>query len=260
MSNKRLSQNFLFDPFILSRIVRSAKIGPDDTVLEIGPGPGTLTRFLAESAKKVIAIELDRKLYESLKVELSGSTNVDIHFGDAMRFDLSVIGKFKAVANIPYHITTPIIFKLLEYKDQLRSMTLTVQKEVAERIVANPGGKDFGVLSLTVQYLCKPTYEFTIPAEAFKPVPKVDSACVHFEVLDRPSVAVSDEELLFHVIRTAFMQRRKTLSNCLGSVSEDIKGVLLSVGIDYSRRPETLGIEDFAKITEEIKRRTQEAK
>ncbi len=252
MGGVRLSQNFLHDPTILKRIVRVAGVGPDDTVVEIGPGYGKLTRLLAERARRVMAIELDRGLFEKLASGLSGIPNVEVHLGDALRFNYGALGPFKVVANIPYHITTPIIFKLLQYRRSLSSMTLTVQKEVAQRITAGPGTRHYGVLSVAVQYHCRAELKFVIPRGAFRPVPRVDSACIHMEVCERPSVAVADEEMFFNIVRTSFGQRRKTLHNSLKTLLPDVDGVLRASGIDPGRRPETLSIEDFARIADEV--------
>jgi 16S rRNA (adenine1518-N6/adenine1519-N6)-dimethyltransferase len=251
---KRLSQHFLYDPSILERIVEVANLRPDDTVVEIGPGPGRLTRMLAERAGRVVAIEVDRRLYEKLVAELGGKQGIEIVRGDALRFDYGTLGRFKVVANIPYHITTPIIFKLLEYRDRLESMTLTVQKEVAERMAAPPGSKDYGVLSITVQYLAKAEMRFIIPRGAFRPVPKVDSACIHLEVYDSPPVRAADEEFFLSVVKTAFGQRRKTLHNSLKNLAPDIDGVLEAAGVSPGARPETLGIGDFARISDKVHR------
>jgi 16S rRNA (adenine1518-N6/adenine1519-N6)-dimethyltransferase len=245
---KYLGQNFLFDPLILSRIVGAANIGPDDLVVEIGPGPGKLTRMLAERAGRVVAIELDDKLYERLKGDLAGFGNIELIHGDAIKYHYEDLPEFKVVANIPYYITTPIIFRLLNAKGNLKSMTLAVQKEVAERIAAKPGTKAYGVLSLVVQYYAEPNLKFPIPKEAFRPMPKVDSAIVHIRVLDKPSVDVRNEKLFFRIIKTAFSQRRKMLSNSLKSVREDVKEWLTRAGIDPQRRPETLSIQEFALL------------
>ena len=250
MTKRHLGQNFLYDSSILKRIIQSAGLSEEDTVVEIGPGPGRLTRMLAETVKKLIAIELDPELHERLKGDFIAYSNVEITHGDALRFPFETLGKFKVVANIPYYITTPIIFRLLDAKQYLKSMTLTIQKEVAERIVAQPGGKDYGVLTIMIQYFAQAELMFIIPKEAFRPVPKVDSAVVHMNILERPRVLVRDEKIFFRLVRTAFSQRRKTLSNSLKSISGDIKGVLLRAGIDPHRRPETLSIEEFASLSD----------
>ncbi len=257
MARKRLGQNFLFDPSILKGIVRAASLSAEDTVVEIGPGPGRMTAMLAGCVKKVIAIELDKELYERLTDELSGYGNIDLVHGDALAFPYETLGEFKVVANIPYYITTPILFKLLEHRDRLRSITVTIQKEVAERIAAKPGGKEYGVLSLMIQYYGKPHLEFTIPGGAFRPVPKVDSAVLHIEILRRPSVAVKDETLFFKVIKTAFSQRRKMLVNSLKPIAEDIRERLILAGIEPTRRPETLSIEEFARLADVIEKHAQ---
>lgn len=253
MPKKYLGQNFLFDPSILKRIVDVSNINKEDVVIEIGPGLGTLTKFLAEKAKKVIAIELDYGLYQKLKEDLKEFKNIELIHGDALKYPYEEIEAFKVVANIPYYITTPIIFRLLDVRRHLRSMTLTLQKEVAERIVAKPGTKDYGVLSIYLQYYGRPEIKFIIPRGAFRPVPKVDSAVIHIEILEKPSVSVDDEKIFFKIVKTAFSQRRKTLSNSLKPISKDIKKILDEAGIDRSRRAETLSIEEFARLADIIK-------
>lgn len=250
MTKKHLGQNFLSNTFILNQIIQSAGLDKEDTVVEIGPGPGSLTRLLAEQVQKLIAIELDPVLYEKLRGDFIAYRNVEIVKGDVLNFPFESIGTFKVVANIPYYITTPIIFRLLDAKQNLKSMTLTIQKEVAERIVAQPGGKDYGVLSLMVQYCARPELKFIIPKEAFRPAPKVDSAVVHMKILEQPAVTVSNEKLFFSLVRTAFAQRRKTLSNSLKGFGENMKSVLHSIGIDPSRRPETLSMEEFSRLSD----------
>ena len=274
MSRRRLGQHFLSNPKILHRIIESARLEPDDLVVEIGPGPGRMTRMIAGKVRKLIAIELDEHLYARLSNDLAAYSNIELIHGDALQYPYEVLPEFKVVANIPYYITTPVIFRLLEMRlktslqdiekegqtgshepnkgtrsgRNLKSMTLTIQKEVAERIVARPGGKDYGVLSIMVQYYAEPTLEFIVPKEAFRPVPKVDSAVIHCRVRERPSVEVEDESFLFRIIRTAFSQRRKMLSNSMKSVRDDAKEWLSRAGIDPDRRPETLSIEDFARL------------
>ncbi len=250
MAKKHLGQNFLYDPSILHRIIEAAGVSKDDTVVEIGPGPGRLTRLLSEKAGKVIAIELDQELCARLRADLVGFRNIELVHGDALKFTFEEIGPFKVVANIPYYITTPIIFRLLDAKETLKTMTLTIQKEVAERIVAAPGKKDYGVLSIMVQYYARPELRFIIPKEAFRPAPKVDSAVVHMTVLECPAVRVNDEQMFFRTVRTAFSQRRKTLSNSLKGLAEDPKNVLTAAGIDPQRRPETLNLQEFAKLAD----------
>ncbi|MEC4675705.1 MAG: 16S rRNA (adenine(1518)-N(6)/adenine(1519)-N(6))-dimethyltransferase RsmA [Nitrospirota bacterium] len=247
MPGRHLGQNFLYNTSILAGIIEAAGITREDVVVEIGPGPGRLTRMLAEKAKKLVAIELDDNLFQKLKICFAGYNNVELIHADALKFPFESIGDFRVVANIPYYITTPIIFRLLEAGKSLKTMTLTVQKEVAERIVAAPGGKDYGVLSIMVQYHTRPELKFIIPKEAFRPVPRVDSAVLHIEVLESPSICVRDEKLFARLVRTAFSQRRKTLANSLKSFS-GIRERLVSAGIDPRRRPETLSLAEFAEI------------
>jgi 16S rRNA (adenine1518-N6/adenine1519-N6)-dimethyltransferase len=249
MPKKHLGQNFLYDPSILEKIVQASRLGPEDFVVEIGSGPGMLTGMLAARAAKVLAIELDADLLEKSKRKLSGYDNVELIYADALGYPYRDLPGFKVVANIPYYITTPIIFKLLDAKKNLISMTLTIQKEVAERIVAEPGGKDYGVLSIMVQYYAKPDLIFVIPKESFRPVPKVDSAVIHIEILNMPAVDVEDEEIFVSVVKTAFSQRRKMLSNSLKSLRGDVKEWLGRAGIAPNRRPETLSIKEFAKLS-----------
>ncbi|MDP2168738.1 MAG: 16S rRNA (adenine(1518)-N(6)/adenine(1519)-N(6))-dimethyltransferase RsmA [Thermodesulfovibrionales bacterium] len=253
MAKKHLSQNFLYDPSILGRIIQAAGLLPDDTVVEIGPGPGRLTMMLASVVKEVIAIEFDRKLYEDLNARTGLPGNIRLIQGDALKYPYGELEKFKVVSNIPYHITTPLIFRLLEHGKNLISMTLTVQKEVAERIVAVPGGKDYGVLSIMLQYHAGAELKFLIPRGAFSPVPKVDSACIHIRIYDKPVITVRDEEFFSLVVKTAFSQRRKTLLNSLKTVSPDLKEALIKADIDPQRRPETLSIEEFARLSEALR-------
>jgi 16S rRNA (adenine1518-N6/adenine1519-N6)-dimethyltransferase len=285
MAKRHLGQVFLYDPSILRRIVQIAQLSEEDLVVEIGPGRGSLTKILAESAKNVIAIELDKRLFEELKVQFADYDNVQLIHEDALMYPYENLPDFKVVANIPYYITTPIIFRLLQMKhspglwdaqkkmgiilphppsakvkgkgDQvkknLKSMTLTIQKEVAERIVAAPGGKDYGVLSVMIQYYTEPKLKFIIPRGAFRPIPKIDSAVVHFKILEKPTVSVKNEEFFFSVVKMAFSQRRKMLSNALKSLREDIKDKLTEAGIDPRRRPETLSIEEFARLSDMLK-------
>ena len=250
MPKKSLGQYFLYDPLVIEAIIQAAQLEPDDLVFEIGPGPGSLTKRLAEKVQHLIAIELDNALYGKLTVKLAGYDNVELVCADALEYQYENLPAFKVVANIPYYITTPIIFRLLDARKNLKSMTLTIQKEVAERIAAKPGGKDYGVLSIMVQYYADSSLQFIIPKEAFRPSPKVDSAVVHMRILDKPSVAVRDEELFFRIVRTTFSQRRKMLSNSLKKVHEDVAEWLHKAGIDPHRRPETLSMEEFASLAD----------
>lgn len=248
VAKKHLGQHFLFDPSILTRIVETAGIAADDTVVEIGPGHGTLTALLARRCRRVIAIELDADLAEKLRNEARLPGNVEVVHADALDYPYEQLDPFTVVANIPYYITTPIIFRLLDAKGRLRSMTLTIQKEVAERIVAPPGSKDYGVLSIAVQFHAESRLAFIIPRSAFKPAPKVDSAVIRLTVRAAPAVAVTDERLFFRIVRAAFAQRRKTLANALKPVAAEARDLLLQAGIDPVRRAETLSIEEFAAL------------
>jgi len=204
--------------------------------------------------RRVIAIELDERLYERLRKKLAECHNIELVRADALKYPYNALDVFKVVANIPYFITTPILFKLLEVRSRIKSATLMVQKEIAERIVARPGGKQYGVLSLMVQYSSSPTLKFFVPRGAFRPAPKVDSAVIHLEIHEKPVVTVADENLFFRVIKTAFSQRRKMLSNALASLPGNIRDLLVQAGIDPSRRAETLGIEDFVRLADLLQR------
>lgn len=247
-----LGQHFLFDPNILKKIIDSADVTPDDTVVEIGPGLGTLTKLLSERVKNVIAIEFDRKLISRLKDNLSAKENVEVITADALKFPYdSIDGSFKVIANIPYYITTPIIFKLLEFRAKIPSMTLLMQKEVAKRIVAVPGSKEYGVLSISTQLYTRPELKFRVSGKAFSPPPDVDSAVVHFEVCPSSRFAINDEGLFLKIVKTAFSQRRKTILNSLKKLP-GIKEALHDAGIDPGLRPETLSIEEFGKLTNSL--------
>ncbi len=254
MTRARLGQHFLSDRAVIEKILESAELGTDDLVVEIGPGTGMLTHVLCEKVRKVIAIELDAKLYERLKASLAAHENLELVHGNALDYPYENLPEFSVVANIPYYITTPLLFKLLEAKKNLRSMTLTVQKEVAERIVARPGGRDYGVLSVMVQYRARASIEFIVPREAFRPVPKVDSAVVRIRVLPKPVVTVNDEAAFFRIVRTAFSQRRKMLSNSLRVLRGDIGRLLREAGIDPRRRAETISFEEFARLSNLLSR------
>ncbi|MBI4698687.1 MAG: ribosomal RNA small subunit methyltransferase A [Nitrospirae bacterium] len=241
-------QHFLSDPGILRKIMDCAGVAQEDTVVEIGAGPGAMTRLLAERAKKVIAIEIDKRLIPGLNDLFSAAPHVEIISADALKFPLDTIkGKFKVVANIPYYITTPLLFRLLEFREKITGMTLLLQKEVAERIVASPGNKDYGVLSISIQLLTKPTLKFLVRRGSFSPPPKVDSSVVNFDICPNLPYEVKNEELLRKIIRTAFSQRRKTILNSLKSFGR-IKDALEAAGIAPKLRPENLSIEDFVAI------------
>jgi len=247
-----LGQHFLFDQNILKKIIDCSRITSDDTVVEIGPGSGALTRLLAEAVKKVIAIELDKKLIERLKESLSIYPNVEIVAADALKFPYETIkGKFKVVANIPYYITTPLLFRLLEFKEKIPSMSLLLQKEVAQRIVASSGSKDYGVLSITAQLYTKPIIKFLIPKVAFSPPPEIDSAVVYFEVSPHPLFKIRDKAFFLKVVRTAFSQRRKVIANSL-KIFDNVKEALQKAGVNPQLRPDALSIEDYIRIAEAL--------
>ena len=242
-------QHFLFDHNILKKIIAVSGVSKSDTVVEIGPGLGSLTKFLAFYARSVTAIELDKKLIGKLEEIFGNDPNVEIIQADAMKFPYETIeGDFRVVANIPYNITTPLIFKLLEFRDRMPSMTLLMQKEVARRIVAPPGSKEYGVLSISTQLYTKPTLEFKVSRKAFLPPPNVDSAVVHFEVSPTPIFDVKDEAFFLRVVKTAFMQRRKMISNSLKEF-DGITDALEETGIDPNIRPEMLSAEDFTRLS-----------
>lgn len=252
--SKKLGQNFLIDEQVVDRIVAAAGIEQDDAVLEIGPGIGTLTQGLAEAGARVVAVELDRHLVGVLAKTLEGYDNVHVVHGDILKIDISreiMAENYKVVANLPYYITTPIIMKLLEEKLPVDTLVTMVQKEVADRMVARPGGKDYGALSVAVQFYTEPEIVLTVPSGAFLPPPAVESAVIRCKVRKQPPVAVADEKLFFRVVKAAFAQRRKTLANALkgaGIQAELVKTMLDSSGIDGQRRGETLSLAEFGEL------------
>jgi 16S rRNA (adenine1518-N6/adenine1519-N6)-dimethyltransferase len=245
-------QNFLFDKNILNKIVSCSGVTGKDTVVEIGPGLGTLTRVIALKSKKVIAIEFDKKLIGRLTENVSDLNNVEIVNLDALKFPYENIrGTFTVIANIPYNITTPLIFRLLEYKSKLKSMTLLMQKEVAQRIVAQPGTREYGVLSLSTRLYTKPSLKFIVSKKAFSPPPKIDSAVVHFRVSAKPCYPVKDAGLFLDIVKTAFGQRRKTIKNSLKSF-HGLTEALDMTSIDPSSRPETLSMQEFIHLADAL--------
>lgn len=254
-ADKKLGQNFLVDEEIVKRIVQAAEISPSDTVLEVGPGIGTLTQALAITGAEVIAVELDRRLLPVLAKTLSAYDNVQIINEDILKLDIrKAVPKenFKVVANLPYYITTPIIFNLLEQKLPMERMVAMVQKEVAERMVAKPGGKDYGALSVAIQYYTEPEIAFIVPPTSFIPPPFVESAVIACKRRLVPPVEIDDERLFFRVVKAAFSVRRKMLSNALknmGINGEQAALWLEAAGIDGKRRGETLSLEEFAALT-----------
>lgn len=254
-ADKKLGQNFLIDEDIVRRIVEAAELTPTDKVLEVGPGIGTLTQGLAESGADVVAVELDKRLLPVLSVTLEGYDNVRIVNGDILKVDImQEVGaeNFKVCANLPYYITTPIIFALLEKRLPMERLVAMVQKEVAERMAAQPGGREYGALSVAIQYFTEPEIAFIVPPTSFIPAPAVDSAVIVCRRRKQPPVQVCDEALFFRVVKAAFSMRRKMLNNALknmGISSEQCAKWLELAGIDGKRRGETLTLEDFAALT-----------
>ncbi len=259
---KKFGQNFLIDGNILGKIVEAAQITETDCVLEIGPGIGTMTQYLAERAKSVVVVEIDKNLIPILQETLSVYQNVKIINEDILKTDIDRIvreendGKpIKVVANLPYYITTPIVMSLFENHVALQSITIMVQKEVADRMQAVPGTKDYGALSLAVRYYAKPEIIMKVPASCFMPRPNVDSAVIRLIRYDNPPVEVRDEAWLFSIIRASFNQRRKTLVNGLSNAGnlgirkEKIAEAVELMGLQPSVRGETLSLEQFAELS-----------
>ncbi len=256
---KRFGQNFIFDLHLLKRIVQGAEIVPGDSVVEIGPGAGTLTRVLAEAGARVLAVEIDATLIPILR-EILPEDNVTIIQGDILKVELDKLTRekglmhpYKIVANLPYYITTPIIMDVLEKEYQFNIMVIMVQWEVAERLTSSPGTKDYGAITLAVQYYCEPSILFKVPRQLFTPAPEIDSAVVLLRKRTQPPVEVKDQDLLFKIVKAAFGQRRKTLLNALRTVQpglskEDLLQVLDDAGIDGMRRGETLSLEEFSLL------------
>ena len=254
-ASKRLGQNFLIHSGTVEAIVATADIHPGDRILEIGPGIGTLTQGLAEAGAIVTAVELDKKLPAVLAETLSGYDRVRIVGGDILKTDLpTLMGEepFKVVANLPYYITTPILLTLLERRLPITRIVAMVQREVAERIIAAPGGRDYGALSVAVQYYTAPQLAMEVSPRCFLPPPAVESAVMDCVVRKTPPVEVADEKQFFRIVRAAFGQRRKTLGNALKSLGfsrDTLQGALTMAGIDPLRRGETLSLAEFAALT-----------
>lgn len=255
---KSLGQNFLKDPHYIRKIIDAAQVSADDQVLEIGPGLGHLTRELAARAKAVLALELDERLVPVLREEFTGRPNIEIVHADALEYPYdSLQGTWKVVANLPYYISTPIIQRLIASRSKFTSLTLMLQKEVAERIAAPPGGKEYGYLSVVVQFHTMPRIEFMVPAGAFTPTPDVDSAVVTLRAREQAAVSVRSEEFLVRVVKAAFSQRRKKLGNTirqLGLSKERTELCLQRAGIDPGRRAETLSVEEFGRLADILHR------
>lgn len=252
--SKKLGQNFLIKRGIVDEIVHAAELTPGEPVLEVGPGIGTLTQGLAQSGADVTAIELDRRLLEVLDTTLASYDNVRIVHGDVLKLDVPTIMNhkpFKVVANLPYYITTPIIMSLLESKLPIERLVVMVQKEVALRMVAKPGTKDYGALSVAVQYYTEPDIVLDVPPKSFLPSPAVTSSVIRCVLRDKPPVDVIDEKLFFRVVKAGFAQRRKTFSNTMkttGLSKDRIEELLAKANIDGQRRGETFTLQEFADV------------
>ena len=263
-NSKNLGQNFLTDKNIIDRIIEGSEIGPEDLVIEIGPGIGVITREAAAAAKKVIAVEIDEDLLPILQYTLGDLNNVEVVNQDILKTDLKEIidlqdfrGKVRIIGNLPYYITTPIIMKLLEDNTGAETITVMIQKEVADRLKAAPGKKECGAISLMVQYFAEVSEIVKVPRTVFVPQPKVDSTVLRLDVRREKPVMVEDEEYFFKVIKAGFAQRRKTVANSLsvlGDVSrEEILNALEKAGIDPVRRGETLSLGEYAALSKALK-------
>ena len=259
---KKFGQNFLIDTHVLDKIINAAKITKEDMVLEIGPGIGTMTQYLAEAAGKVIAVEIDKNLIPILKDTLSAYENVQVINEDVLKLDLCALAErenggkpIKVVANLPYYITTPIIMGLFESHVPVDSITVMVQKEVADRMQTGPGSKDYGALSLAVQYYAEPYIVANVPPNCFMPRPRVGSAVIRLTRHETPPVEVADEKMMFHIIRASFNQRRKTLVNGLNNSDqipfskEVIAEAVEKLGKGTGVRGEALTLEEFARLS-----------
>jgi len=254
-ADKNLGQNFLVEESVVNRIARAAELTPEDTVLEIGPGIGTLTQALALTGANIVSVELDKRLIPVLRETVGAYGNVRIVQGDILKVNIPetvAAGTFKVCANLPYYITTPIIMYLLEQKLPLERLVVMVQKEVAERMTAEPGGRNYGAISVAMQYYTEPKVAFVVKAGSFLPAPKVDSAVLVCRRRTVPPVDVPDEKIFFKVVAAAFSVRRKMLSNSLknmgGLNGDQVKAWLARAGIDGKRRAETLTLEEFAVL------------
>lgn len=260
---KKFGQNFLIDTHVLDKIIAAAEIGPDDFVLEIGPGIGTMTQYLCEAAREVVAVEIDKNLLPILEDTLSEYDNVTVINDDILKVDLNALAQeknggkpIKVVANLPYYITTPIIMGLFEKEVPVESITVMVQKEVADRMQVGPGTKDYGALSLAVQYYAKPYIVANVPPNCFMPRPAVGSAVIRLTKYAERPVQVKDPKFMFRLIRASFNQRRKTLQNGLHNSSElslskeAVVEALESMGLSASVRGEKLSLEEFARLSD----------
>lgn len=263
---KKYGQNFLIDEDVLEKIVEASGVTKEDTVLEIGPGIGSLTQYLASAARKVVAVEIDPTLLPILEHTLEGWDNVTVINQDILKTDIQAIAReenngrpLKVIANLPYYITTPIIMKLFENGSPIDSVTVMIQKEVAERIGSQPGSKQYGAISLAVQYYASVHPVLTVGPESFVPSPQVSSAVLHLERYQESPVKVRDEKLFFDIIRGVFNQRRKTLVNAVSNfeglpyTKDDIRKALGEMGLSETVRGETLSLEQFAHLANILK-------
>jgi len=259
---KGWGQHFLIDRNILNKVIRTAQVGKDDVILEVGPGLGEMTLALAQQVKRVIAIEIDPKLVEILKKKLEGYPNVEVTKRDILKVNLNQLLEkegqpIKVVANLPYQISTPLLFRFIESRKVFSTLTLMLQREVAERMVALPGGKEYGPLSIFVQSVSNLSIRFFIKPSAFFPPPKVESAVIHMSFRERPAVKWEDEKWFRKVVRGCFGYRRKTLINALKHsglpLPEGLEGRMEKIGVDPRRRPETLTIQELASLAEALK-------
>lgn len=258
---KKYGQNFCIDEHLIDDIIEAANINSNDTILEIGPGIGTLTKEMAKVAKHITAIEIDEEMVGILKKEFKNIDNINVINADIMEWnDIDTLETpIKVVANLPYYITTPILMRLLEYKNYITDITVMVQKEVAERICATNTSKAYGALSLAISYHTEPTFIRVVPRTAFLPAPKVDSGVIHMKILKNPAVIVDNEENFFTLIRSAFSQRRKTLLNSLSNQSvfnkskAELSFAIEKAGFAPNIRAENLSLEDFQKLYKALK-------
>lgn len=265
---KKFGQNFLIDTHVLDKIIDASGVTEDDFVLEIGPGIGTMTQYLCERAREVVAVEIDKNLIPILSDTLKNYSNVTVINEDILKLDICKLAEeknqgkpIKVVANLPYYITTPIIMGLFESHVPIDSITIMVQKEVAERMQEKPGSKEYGALSLAVQYYAKPEIVANVPPNCFMPRPNVGSAVIRLTRHEKPPVEVEDEKLMFRIIRASFNQRRKTLANGLNNSpeihlpKEVIQESIVSLGVPENIRGEALSLEQFAELSNEIGQR-----
>jgi 16S rRNA (adenine1518-N6/adenine1519-N6)-dimethyltransferase len=268
---KKFGQNFLIDTHVLDKIIDASGVTEDDFVLEIGPGIGTMTQYLCERAREVVAVEIDKNLIPILSDTLKNYSNVTVINEDILKLDICKLAEeknqgkpIKVVANLPYYITTPIIMGLFESHVPIDSITIMVQKEVAERMQEKPGSKEYGALSLAVQYYAKPEIVANVPPNCFMPRPNVGSAVIRLTRHEKPPVEVEDEKLMFRIIRASFNQRRKTLANGLNNSpeihlpKEVIQESIVSLGVPENIRGEALSLEQFAELSNEIGQRMKQ--